>query len=175
MLRLISAGFNFNKSCFTGGVSKLDVDRMREEAKTEGHCRKTVKSKQSGTATGMDSFDSDLISLLVTDKVREEVSRIERKFNTMCESNMCFQTSVLRKLEEITRSLQSVADSRSSARVVDVEEPSPEVVNVKKTSKTNGEVDKERDRPSIIDEVIQFVSQSIAEDSSVSLHVCGYV
>ncbi|KAL0771982.1 hypothetical protein Bca101_037133 [Brassica carinata] len=59
LMSLLEQQFPFNKSSFTGGVTKLEVNRMREDAKTEAINRKIVKPKQTKqTTTSEHAFES---------------------------------------------------------------------------------------------------------------------
>ncbi|XP_048598062.1 uncharacterized protein LOC106430637 [Brassica napus] len=106
LMSLLEQQFPFNKSSFTGGVTKLEVNRMREGAKTEAINRKTVKPKQTKQTTTSEVIDVESVASMVRDKVREDLSRIERKLSTLSESFITFQTNVLESIQQLVRKLE---------------------------------------------------------------------
>ncbi|CDY37770.1 BnaA10g05510D [Brassica napus] len=69
LMSLLEQQFPFNKSSFTGGVTKLEVNRMREGAKIEAINRKTVKPKQTKQTTTSEVIDVESVASIVRDKV----------------------------------------------------------------------------------------------------------
>ncbi|KAF8077392.1 hypothetical protein N665_1041s0007 [Sinapis alba] len=67
MVNLIVEDYAFKPSSFMGGASRVDVCRMREEAKTELQNRKTVKTKVASSAQGLDVLDADSLASIVRD------------------------------------------------------------------------------------------------------------
>ncbi|KAH0891632.1 hypothetical protein HID58_054061 [Brassica napus] len=106
LMSLLEQQFPFNKSSFSGGVTKLEVNRMREDAKTEAINRKTVKPKQTKQTTTSEVIDVESVASMVRDKVREDLSRIERQLSTLSESFITFQTNVLESIQQLVRKLE---------------------------------------------------------------------
>ncbi|WZZ52814.1 hypothetical protein YC2023_052921 [Brassica napus] len=112
LMSLLEQQFPFNKSSFTGGATNLEVNRMREDAKTEAINRKTVKPKQTKQTTTSEVIDCESIASMVRDKVREDLSRIERQLSTLSESFITFQTNVLESIQQLVRKLELALQCR---------------------------------------------------------------
>ncbi|KAF8093209.1 hypothetical protein N665_0388s0010 [Sinapis alba] len=81
LVNLIEGGFSFTHSCFTGGASKTDVERMREETKSEAELRKTTKQKSNQTCG--DVVDAEYIASCVKARVSEDLHRVADDVNRM--------------------------------------------------------------------------------------------
>ncbi|KAJ4902008.1 Uncharacterized protein Rs2_15959 [Raphanus sativus] len=89
LLRLVEQKYPFKNASFVGGVTTVDVIRMREEAKKEATNRKKVKPKQTKhTITS------------------EALSRIERQITTLSETFLTFQNNVLDNFQQLLRKLE---------------------------------------------------------------------
>ncbi|KAL0774852.1 hypothetical protein Bca101_040004 [Brassica carinata] len=165
LMSLLEQQFPFNKSSFTGGVTKLEVNRLREDAKTEAINRKTVKPKQTKQTTTSEVIDVESVASMVRDKVREDLSRIERQLSTLSESFITFQTNVLESIQQLVRKLEvssgqipvsSSAQTENVSNVArdgqhrDIRRTSPHCVGIHTESAQND----------IINDAIRFANQT---------------
>ncbi|XP_013668641.1 uncharacterized protein LOC106372932 [Brassica napus] len=79
MVYLINTNFQFTKSMFVGGLSKLDVDRMRE---TDNLTSKAKKSKKLPVLTP--SNDPGYIASLVIEKMKPEFQTMDGNIMQAC-------------------------------------------------------------------------------------------
>ncbi|CAN7059631.1 unnamed protein product [Brassica oleracea var. botrytis] len=165
LMSLLEQQFPFNKSSFTGGVTKLEVNRMREDAKTEAINQKTVKPKQTKQTTTSEVIDVESVASMVRDKVREDLSRIERQLSTLSESFITFQTNVLERIQQLVRKsevssgqipVSSSAQTENVSNVArdgqhrDIRRTSPHCVGIHTESAQND----------IINDAIRFANQT---------------
>ncbi|KAJ4904803.1 Uncharacterized protein Rs2_18754 [Raphanus sativus] len=81
LLKLIFQKFVFSKDMFKGGVTKSDVEKMREDSKPNGKKKQTRgKEKQSIEA------EEDKISPIVLSLLKPELQRIEGKVSSVIDS-----------------------------------------------------------------------------------------
>ncbi|KAF8083798.1 hypothetical protein N665_0751s0014 [Sinapis alba] len=175
LLTLIEQQYPFFHSGFTGGVTKLDVIRLREEAKAGGLHRKTTKAKQGISTQIPVGFDVEFVGDVVKDKLKEDFKRLETQVATLQESSLSFQTMVLSNLSEMLGKFEVVnANIASLTRVAPPQttiysdghpqrnEQPPSTKNVAR--ETNVEI------PTIIEEAVRFVncvSSSSADEARV--------
>ncbi|KAG2254183.1 hypothetical protein Bca52824_084319 [Brassica carinata] len=106
LLTLVEHKYPFKNASFVGGVTTLDVIRMREEAKTEATNRKTVKPKQTKHTTTSEVIDFESVAAVVKEKMSGDFSRIERQISTLSETFLTFQNNVLDKLQLLLHKLE---------------------------------------------------------------------
>ncbi|KAF8093509.1 hypothetical protein N665_0383s0136 [Sinapis alba] len=120
LLKLIEQQYPFSHSCFTGGVTKLDVIRLREEAKAGGLHRKTTKAKQGISTQIPVGFDVEFVGDVVKDKLKEDFKRLETQVATLQENeqppstkNVARETNVEIPtiIEEVVRFVNRVSSS----------------------------------------------------------------
>ncbi|XP_033138759.1 uncharacterized protein LOC103848390 [Brassica rapa] len=165
LMTLLEQQFPFNKSSFTGGVTKLEVNRMREGAKTEAINRKTVKPKQTKQTTTSEVIDVESVASMVRDKVREDLSRIERKLSTLSESFITFQTNVLESIQQLVRKLEVSSGQipvSSSAQTENVSNVSRDGQHrdIRRTSPHCVGIHTESAQNDIINDAIRFANQT---------------
>ena len=176
LMSLLEQQFPFNKSSFTGGVTKLEVNRMREDAKTEAINRKTLKPKQTKQTTTSEVIDVESVASMVRDKVREDLSRIERQLSTLSESFITFQTNVLERIQQLVRKsevssgqipVSSSAQTENVSNVPrdgqhrDIRRTSPHCVGIHTESAQND----------IINDAIRFANQTTSLPVDVSFSI----
>ncbi|KAF8095197.1 hypothetical protein N665_0339s0066 [Sinapis alba] len=81
MVTLIQQRFHFSTANFCGGLSKLELNRLQEEAKAESLNRKSSKTKTSNSSSVQDGLDAGLVAAIVKDCVQENFSRISMLSN----------------------------------------------------------------------------------------------
>lgn len=121
LLNLIEQGYQFTHSSFTGGVTKLDVIRLREETKAESLNRKTSKRKHSSCSTIPDGIDIEVVAVVVKDSVKDDFSRVNSQLVTLRESTRSLETQVLSDLKEMLSKVEECSEniallSQGSAR-----------------------------------------------------------
>ncbi|CAN7077241.1 unnamed protein product [Brassica oleracea var. botrytis] len=121
LLNLIEQGYQFTHSSFTGGVTKLDVIRLREETKAESLNRKTSKRKHSSCSTIPDGIDIEVVAAVVKDSVKDDFSRVNSQLVTLRESTRSLETQVLSDLKEMLSKVEECSEnitllSQASAR-----------------------------------------------------------
>lgn len=117
LVKLIEQRYPFYHSAFTGGASRLDVIRLREEAKAEGLQRKNTKSKPGSSTQMPAGFDIELVADVVKEKVKEDFTRLNTQISTIGESSLAFQTLVLSNLSQMLAKLYGVTENISSFSV----------------------------------------------------------
>ncbi|KAF8104492.1 hypothetical protein N665_0172s0121 [Sinapis alba] len=93
LVKLIEEGFSFTHACFTGGDSKLDVERMREETRTEAELRKTTKQKSNQTSGTRVAEDLRRLS--------EDINRIGTQLKSFGDAFDSLQTTIVSNVEEM--------------------------------------------------------------------------
>ncbi|KAL0724378.1 hypothetical protein Bca4012_038977 [Brassica carinata] len=106
MMKLIENRFPFTSKCFVGGSTKLDVIRMREEAKAELLNRKTVKPKSGLSSQAQDGLDMDLLASMVREKLKEDFQFLHGNISTIHESANAFTETILANISEVYVILQ---------------------------------------------------------------------
>ncbi|KAL0846618.1 hypothetical protein Bca101_019864 [Brassica carinata] len=167
MVKLIEEEFPFNTGCFSGGVSRQDVSRMREETKADLVNRKSVKTKTAPSPQVEDGVDADWLASIVRDKAKEDFLLVVGEISALKESFNSFKSSVLTDMGDIYGQLQAnvlkIAALSSDIRdlVCTAPPPPPETSNrqrtvVDSTTQTNGRTS------NIINEAIQFANRATA-------------
>ncbi|KAL0876593.1 hypothetical protein Bca101_026298 [Brassica carinata] len=110
LMCLVQQRFPFNNSSFIGGVTMAEVNRMREEAKSEAINRKAVKPKQTKQTTPSEAIDCEAVASIVSDKVREDLSQMERQISSLSEAFLTFQTKVLDNFQLLLRQVEGPTD-----------------------------------------------------------------
>lgn len=174
-MTLVEQQFPFSKSSFIGGVTNSEVNKMREDAKTEAINRKTVKPKPTKQTSTTDVIDCESVALMVRDKVREDLSRIEGKISMLSESFIKFQTNVLDNIQQLLCKLDA-----SSCQIPDSSTaPSGNVSNfsravhqpdIRMTSLRHLGIQTEEDND-IINDAILFANQTTSVTVDVSFSV----
>ncbi|KAG2305723.1 hypothetical protein Bca52824_025471 [Brassica carinata] len=176
MVKLIEEEFPFNTGCFSGGVSRQDVSRMREETKADLVNRKSVKTKTATSPHVEDGVDADWLASIVRDKVKEDFLLVVGEISALKESFNSFKSSVLTDMDDIYGQLQEnvlkiktlSSDIRDLVRTAPP--PQPETSNrqptiVDSTTQTNGQTS------NIINEAIQFANRATAGASQGDANV----
>ncbi|KAJ4906321.1 hypothetical protein Rs2_09979 [Raphanus sativus] len=101
LFNLIEQGYPFTHSSFTGGLTKLDVIRLREESKAESLHRKTCKTKHGPSSQIPSGFDIELISAVVKDSLKDDFTNVGTLLAALHESSLSFQTQVLTNLSQM--------------------------------------------------------------------------
>ncbi|KAF8054406.1 hypothetical protein N665_1330s0001 [Sinapis alba] len=105
LMKLIENGHNFSNELFTGGVSKVDVVRMREEANVDAAVRKTKKQKT--TIQVPDSLDAEYIAAVVKAAVKEDITRLEGQLSKLNQTVSLFQSTLLATVQNVLKNIQS--------------------------------------------------------------------
>ncbi|KAF8092878.1 hypothetical protein N665_0399s0014 [Sinapis alba] len=165
LMKLIDQGYPFSQSCFIGGVTKVEVIKLREEAKAEGIHRKNTKSKQGSSTQTLGGLDVEVVAAVVKDKVKEDFTRIESQLANIRESDQAFQTLVLSNLSQLLAKLEGVTEIISSLSKGELRQPTPcqdgphQTVVQPHCTKDAG-VHTNVDVPTIIQDAVNFVNQS---------------
>ncbi|KAF8111929.1 hypothetical protein N665_0071s0068 [Sinapis alba] len=101
MVALIQQRFHFSTANFCGGLSKLELNRLREEAKAESLNRKSSKTKTSNSASVQDGLDSGFVATIVKDCVQENCFRIASQITILQEAFDSFQSLVLSNMKDM--------------------------------------------------------------------------
>ncbi|KAF8117661.1 hypothetical protein N665_0008s0017 [Sinapis alba] len=106
LVKLIEEGFPFTHTCFTGGASKLEVERMREETRAEAELRKTTKQKTNHTSVS--GLDAEYIASSVKARLSEDLQRVSGDLNRIGTQLKNFgdafgslQTTIVANVEEM--------------------------------------------------------------------------
>ncbi|KAF8082639.1 hypothetical protein N665_0817s0013 [Sinapis alba] len=106
LVKLIEEGFSFTQPCFTGGASKLEVERMREETRAEAELRKTTKQKTNHTSVS--GLDAEYIASSVKARLSEDLQRVSVDLNRIGTQLKNFgdafgslQTTIVSNVEEM--------------------------------------------------------------------------
>ncbi|KAL0722857.1 hypothetical protein Bca4012_037456 [Brassica carinata] len=118
LMCLVEQRFPFNNSSFIGGVTMAEVNRMREEAKSEAINRKAVKPKQTKQTTPSEAIDCEAVASIVSDKVREDLSLMERRIISLSEAFLTFQTKVLDNFQLLLRQVKGPTDQTRDSSTV---------------------------------------------------------
>ncbi|WZY88403.1 hypothetical protein YC2023_045138 [Brassica napus] len=138
---------------------------MREDAKTEAINRKTEKPKQTKQTTTSEVIDCESVASMVRDKVREDVSRIERQLSTLSESFITFQTNVLESIQQLVRKLEvssgqiPVSSSTQTENVFNVARDGQHR-DIRHTSPHRVGIHTESAQNDIINDAIRFANQT---------------
>ncbi|CAN7034927.1 unnamed protein product, partial [Brassica oleracea var. botrytis] len=110
LLNRIHSGFPFSNSNFTGGMSKTDVNLMREEAKKDNNPKKTSKAKPKQSDGYV--FDAEYVANAVKNSVAEDLSRIQQQVQavgvTFTKSQSLLQTNIQGSLDNFRREILKV-------------------------------------------------------------------
>ncbi|KAF8048173.1 hypothetical protein N665_2630s0004 [Sinapis alba] len=145
LMKLIDQGYPFSQSCFTGGVTKVEIIKLREEAKAKGIHRTNTKSKQGSSTQTLGGLDVEVVAAVVKDKA--------------------FQTLVLSNLSQLLAKLEGVTKIISSLNKGELRQPTPcqdgphQTVVQPHCTKDAG-VHTNVDVPTIIQDAVNFVNQS---------------
>ncbi|KAF8105185.1 hypothetical protein N665_0162s0060 [Sinapis alba] len=101
LMKLIENGHNFSNELFTGGVTKVDIVRMREEANVDAVVRKTKKQKT--TIQVPDSLDVDYIAAVF----KEDITRLEGQLSKLNQTVCLFQSTLLATVQNVLKNIQS--------------------------------------------------------------------
>ncbi|KAF8093370.1 hypothetical protein N665_0383s0003 [Sinapis alba] len=110
MVTLIQQRFHFSPSNFCGGLSKLELNRLREEAKAESLNRKSSKTKTSNSSSVQDGLDAGLVAAIVKDCVQENFTRISSQITILQEAFYSFQSLVLSNMKDMFDKLDENAE-----------------------------------------------------------------
>ncbi|KAF8094012.1 hypothetical protein N665_0372s0018, partial [Sinapis alba] len=105
LIKLIEGSYDFSNQMFTGGASKVDVIRMREEANAEAVVRKTKKQKTPIRVS--DSLDPDYIVAIVKATMKEDMKRLEAEVGRLNESFSHFQSTLIANVEKMLETIKS--------------------------------------------------------------------
>lgn len=111
LLKMIEQGYPFTHSTFTGGVTKLDVIRLREETKAESLNRKTSKTKHASSSQIPTSFDIEVVAAVVKDSVKDDFTCVDTKLATIRESTLSFQTQVISDLRQMLSKVEECSEN----------------------------------------------------------------
>ncbi|KAF8115398.1 hypothetical protein N665_0027s0014 [Sinapis alba] len=100
MVKLIEEGYAFKPSCFMEGASRVDVCRIREEARTELQNRKTVKTKVRSFTQVLDVLDPDSLASIVRDKLKGDIFLVQSNMSNLQESLVLFQNLVVQSCKD---------------------------------------------------------------------------
>ncbi|KAL0900238.1 hypothetical protein Bca101_084199 [Brassica carinata] len=156
MVKLIEEEFPFNTGCFSGGVSRQDVSRMREETKADLVNRKSVKTKTATSPHVEDGVDADWLASIVRDKVKEDFLLVVGEISAF----LTDMDDIYGQLQENVLKIKTLSsDIRDLVRTAPP--PQPETSNrqptiVDSTTQTNGQTS------NIINEAIQFANRATA-------------
>lgn len=106
LVKLIEEDFPFHTACFSGGVSRLDVSRMREESKADLVNRKSVKTKMATSGQVEDGVDADWLASIVLENVKEDILAVVGEISTLMESFNCFKSTILTEMGDMSRKLE---------------------------------------------------------------------
>ncbi|KAL0802765.1 hypothetical protein Bca101_057941 [Brassica carinata] len=146
MVKLVDQGFAFTNKCFVGGSTKLDVNRMREEAKAELVNRKTVKTKTSSSPQVQDSVDIDFLASLVKEKLKEDFQLLHGNISTIQESANGFTETILLNISEVYGVVQDCVGQISTLSS-----------DIRKFSATVAPLDQANRQPSVVDAGTQTI------------------
>ncbi|KAF8110962.1 hypothetical protein N665_0077s0024 [Sinapis alba] len=94
LMKLIKIQHPFTNDLFKGGVTKVDVIRMREEANVEAVVRKTKKQKTTPHVSP-ETVDFDYIAAVFRAAVKEDINRLQREIMSLRESLTVFQSTLM--------------------------------------------------------------------------------
>lgn len=114
LVALINANHDFRSSMFVGGLTKTDVDRMRECSKSGTKIKKT---KQPSRSTG--EVDTGLIASAAMEKIKPYLSGLERNISEAssridsmeCSVNVVAETILKKVKEDLFETVTSVVRS----------------------------------------------------------------
>ncbi|KAH0885104.1 hypothetical protein HID58_061200 [Brassica napus] len=133
--------------------------------KTEAINRKTVKPNQIKQTTTSEVIDCESVASMVRDKVREDISRIERQLSTLSESFITFQTNVLESIQQLVSKLEVSSGQipvSSSAQTVNVSNVARDGQHpdIRRTSLHHVGIHTESAENDIINDTIRFANQT---------------
>ncbi|KAF8097727.1 hypothetical protein N665_0283s0031 [Sinapis alba] len=99
LVKCIGEGFSFSNSHFTGGATKADVFRMREETKKENVSRKSAKTKSHEPVT--DAIDADYVANIVKNSVAADLSKMSEQIKDLTKSLTTRQTLMQNNIQDI--------------------------------------------------------------------------
>lgn len=119
IVKLIEDCYPFSHVFFKGGASKSDVERMREETRSEAELRKTSKQKSNSSSGG--DVDAESIAASVKarlsgdlnrlsdelSRVGADVSHMGTELNTYVGALSTFETSILSKVEQMMKTFMA--------------------------------------------------------------------
>ncbi|KAF8062137.1 hypothetical protein N665_1203s0007 [Sinapis alba] len=153
MVKLIKEGYAFKPSCFMGGASRVDVCRMREEARTELQNRKTVKPKVDSSAQVLDVLDADSLASIVRDKRKGDISLLQSNMSSLQESLDLFA-----KLAENEEKIATI--SAALPFLHPSGHPIPPQTNIPRSNVVEAGTQTMSDAPTIISEALKFANRA---------------
>ncbi|KAG2251505.1 hypothetical protein Bca52824_081641 [Brassica carinata] len=142
-----------------------EVNKMREEGKTELVGRKMVKTKTSSSSHGQEGVDIDLLASLVSENLKEDFHLLHGAISTIQESANAFTETILENISGVFWTVQDSvhqiaslsADIRKLAVTVHVSPP--DMAN-NRPNVVDADTQTVPDVPTIISDAINFANRS---------------
>lgn len=178
MVNLIDQQFPFHNACFSGGVSRIDVSKMREESKQDLVNRKTAKTKSATFAQLEDGVDAEWLASIVRDKVKQDILVVVGEIATLKESLNSLKSTILNEMVELSGKLEEnvlkIAALSSDIRELAVAAPQPPAATSDpRRSHVDSSTQTNADTTTIIKDAIHFVNRATTDVAEVSYILVG--
>lgn len=96
MLERINSKYNYNYASFRGGISKIDVERMRQSSKSSAKSKK-AKNAQSNVADS----DQCYIAAVVLEKIKPQFDFLDNNLKGACSKVDAMEGKVRGQVESV--------------------------------------------------------------------------
>lgn len=101
MVALINANYNFKNSMYVGGMTKIDVSRLRERSKLSMKSRKSMQRSANAA-----EFDYGFIASLVLQDIKPHLSCLETNINHAAKRIDSIESSVIGVVDDLFTKLK---------------------------------------------------------------------